>query len=166
MPFSPSRLLKKLSHPTLVPPATTDAGSILSTDNLNGHPQSSEPTRTIPRPWRRKRALTGHSSISQQSSTPPLTPKRAETEYPLAQGGMREMLFDKPLPPEPSVFLTKLSMASSPDLMPICSSPVHDKLSEAWDAVKDDARVAKMARSQELHTAGMCSLLEFFSALI
>jgi hypothetical protein len=69
---------------------------------------------------------------------------------------MREMLFDKPLPPEPGVFLTKLAMVSSPDLMPVCSSPVQDKLAEAWDAVKDDARVAKM--SQELHTAGMCSL--------
>lgn len=147
-----SRLLKKLSHPSLVPPAATDAGSILSTDDLNGHPQSSESTRTIPRPWRRKRALTGHSSISRQSSTPPLTPK---AEYPLPRGGMREMLFDKPLPPEPSVFLTKLSMVSSPELMPICSSPVQDKLAEAWDTVKDDARIAKT--SQERHTAGMCS---------
>jgi len=69
---------------------------------------------------------------------------------------MREMLFDKPLPPEPTVFLTKLSMVSSPDMMPVCSSPVQDKLAEAWDAVKDDARVAKM--SQELHPVGMCSL--------
>jgi hypothetical protein len=68
---------------------------------------------------------------------------------------MREMLFDKPLPPEPAVFLTKLSMASCPDMMPVCGSPVQDKLAEAWDAVKDDARVAKMSRG---HTAGMGSL--------
>ena len=68
---------------------------------------------------------------------------------------MREMLFDKPLPPEPGVFLTKLSMVSSPDLMPVCSSPVQDKLAKTWDAVKDDARIAKM--SQELYAAGMYS---------
>ena len=148
-----SRLLKKLSHPNLVPPAATDTESIPSADYHNGQPQLSEPTRTIPRPWRRKRALTGHSSISRQSSTPPLTPK---VEYPLAQGGMREFLFDKPLPPEPGVFLTKLSMVSSPDMMPVCGSTVQDKLAEAWDAVKDDARLAKMSR--ELHTTGMYSL--------
>jgi hypothetical protein len=152
-----SRLLKKLSHPNLVPPAATDTGSILSTDNHNGQPQSSEPTRTIPRPWRRKRTLTGHSSISWQSSMPPLTLK---VEYPLAQGGMRELLFDKPLPPVPGVFLTKQSMVSSPDMVPVCSSTVQDKLAEAWDAVKDDARLAKMSR--ELHTAGMYSLPRVF----
>ena len=148
------RLLKKLSQPSLVSHAATDTGSTLSTDNLNDNPHSSEPTRTtIPRPWRRKRALTGHSSISRQSSTPPLTPK---VEYPLARGGTREILFDKPLPPEPTVFLTKLSMVSSPDMMPVCSSPVQDKLTEAWDAVKGDARVAKV--NEKVHTAGMYSL--------
>ena len=150
-----SRLLKKLSQPNLVPPSATDSGSIDSTDNLNGRPQSSEATRTIPRPWRRKRTLTGHSSISRQSSTPPFTPK---AEYPLAQGGIREVLFDKPLPPEPSVLLTKLTIVPSPNIMmvPVSSSPVQDKLAEAWNAVKDDARVAKM--SQERHTVGMYSL--------
>jgi hypothetical protein len=151
MPFSPSRLLKKLSQPSLVSFAATDTASDLSTDSLNGHPQSSETTRTLPRPWRRKRALTGHSSTSRQSSTPPLTPK---VEYSPPQGGMRDMLFDKPLPPEPSVFLTKLSMVSSPDMMPICSSPVQDKLAEVWDVVKDDARVTKMSRGDR--TVGMC----------
>jgi hypothetical protein len=59
------------------------------------------------------------------------------------------MLFDKPLPPEPSVLLTKLSIVSSPDVMPVCS-PVQDKLAEAWNAVKDDTRVAKIS-----HTVGM-----------
>jgi hypothetical protein len=147
-----SRLLKKLSQPNLVPPSATDSGSIDSTDNLNGRPQSSEATRTIPRPWRRKRTLTGHSSISRQSSTPP-----SKAEYPLAQGGIREVLFDKPLPPEPSVLLTKLTIVPSPNIMmvPVSSSPVQDKLAEAWNAVKDDARVAKM--SQERHTVGMYS---------
>ena len=76
--------------------------------------------------------------------------------YQLAQGGTREMLFDKPLPPEPSVLLTRLPMVSSPDMMPACSSPVQDKLAEAWDAVKDDPRITKM--SKEIHTVGMCSL--------
>jgi hypothetical protein len=150
-----SRLLKKLSQPSLVPPAATDTGSIVSTDNLNGHPQSSEPMHTIPRPWRKKRTLTSHSSISRQSSTPPFTPK---AEYPLAQpeGGMCEMPFDKPLPPEPSVLLTTMSIVPSPDVMPVCPSPVQDKLAEAWNAVKDDARVTKTSR--EIHTVGMSLL--------
>lgn len=150
------RLLKKLSHPSLVPLATKDTGSIVSTDKIDGHPspQSIERTRTITRPWRRKRTLTGHSSVSRQSSMPPFTPK---AEYPLPQGGMSEGPADKPLPPEPGVLVTTVSIVSSPDMMPVCSSPVQDKLAEAWDAVKGDARVAKMSR--EPHTAGICSLL-------
>ena len=146
-----SRLLKKLSYPNLVLPPDANTGIIHSTDDLNDHPQSSERARTIPRPWRRKRALTGHSSISRPSSMPPLTPK---AEYPL--GGTPEMLIDKPLPPEPSVSLSKPSFISSPDMIPVCSSPVQDKLAEAWDAVKDDPRITKM--SKEIHTVGMCSL--------
>jgi len=150
-----SRLMKKLSHPTVVPPAAKDTGGVPSTDKLNGHRQSSEPTRTITRLRRRKRTFTDHSSMSRQSSAPPLTRK---AEYPLAQGGMREILLDKPLPPEPSVLLTQFSMVSSPDMVPVTNSPVQDKLAEAWDAVKDDsdARVVKMRKGP--HNAGMCSL--------
>ena len=82
---------------------------------------------------------------------PPLTFK---AESPL--GGTPEMLFDKALPPEPSVSLTKPPLISSPDMIPVCGSPVQDKLAEAWEAVKDDPRIATM--SKELHTVGMCSL--------
>ena len=158
-----SRLLKKLSSPSLVPPAATDTEGVDFTDGFNGQPQSSERMRTIPHPWRRKRALTGHSSISRPSTMPSVTPKAG---YPLAQGGTREMLFDKPLPPEPSVLLTKLPMVSSPNMIPACRSPIQDKLAEAWDAVKDDPRIATM--SKELHTVGMCSLpgVLFFVNLI
>lgn len=137
-----SRLLRKLSRPNLVPPATTDTESILSTDNLNDSPQSSEPTRTVSRSWRRKRTLTSRSNISRQPSTPPFSPN---AEHPL----------DKPLPPQPSVLLTKLAIVSSPDVTPVGSSPVEDKLTQAWNAVKDNAMVAKMSQQ---HTVGMYSL--------
>jgi hypothetical protein len=41
-------------------------------------------------------------------------------------------------------------------VMPVCPSPVQDKLAEAWNAVKDDARVTKTSR--EIHTVGMSLL--------
>jgi hypothetical protein len=138
-----SRLLGKHSHSSLVPPA---AGSGPSADDPDGQPQrqqSSEVTRSIPRPWRRKRPPTaGDSSTSRQMPTSPLTSK---AEGPAPQGGVCEM----PIPmPVPSIVMT--------NLIP----PVQGKLAEAWDAVKDDPRVAKTNR--ELDTVGMCSLPRLF----
>jgi hypothetical protein len=149
-------LLRKFSHPSLVPTASTDAESSPSVDEPNGQPQHrqySEPTLTIPRPWRKKRPSTaGSSSISRQTSAPPLRPRVGD---PTPEGGVPEIPFPKPLPPDPSVFLTNLSVIPPPGMITV-SSPVQDKLAEAWDAVKDDPGVANISR--ELDAAGMCSL--------
>jgi hypothetical protein len=151
-----SRLLRKLSQPSLVPIASTDAGSSPSADEPNGRSQrrqSSEPTRTVPRPWRRKRPSTaGQSSISRQTSTPPLAPK---AEGPTPQGGVPEMPPPVPILPDPSVFLTNLAMVPPPEMI-LVSSPVQDKLAEAWDEVKGDPVVANISR--ELDAVGVCSL--------
>ena len=141
-----SRLLGKHSHASLVPPA---AGSGSSADDPNEQPQrqqSSEVTRTIPRPWRRKRpSSAGDSSTSRQMPTSPLTSEAAP------QRGVREM----PIPmPVPSIVMTNL-VTGLPEMIPDIS-PVRGKLAEAWDAVKDDPGVAKTNR--ELDTVGMCSL--------
>ena len=153
-----SRLLRKHSTPNLAPPAPTDAGSNPSADGPNGQPQrrqASEPTRTIPRPWRRKRpSTTSHSSLSEQTTTSPMTPISPRVEDLIPQGGVREMPIPMPLPPDPNVFMTNLAMVPPPETIE-ASSPVQDKLVEAWEAVKDDPEVAKTSR--ELDTAGVCS---------
>jgi hypothetical protein len=157
-----SRLLRKHSTPTLAPPAPTNAGSNHSADDPNGQPQrrqASEPTRTIPRPWRRKRPSTAsHSSLSGQTTTSPTSiSPRAEDLTP--QGEVGEMPIPMPLPPDPNVFMTNLAMVPPPEMIE-ASSPVQDKLAEAWGAVKDDPGVAKPSR--ELDTAGVCSLARLF----
>ena len=142
-----SRLLGKHSHASLVPPI---AGGGPSAIDLNGQPQrqqSSEVTRSIPRPWRRKRpSSAGDSSTSRQIPTPPLTSKAAP------QGGVREMPIAMPVP------MTNL-VTGLPEMIPDIS-PVQGKLGEAWDIVKDDPGVAKTNR--ELDTVGMCSLPRLF----
>ena len=85
-------------------------------------------------------------------STSALTPK---TEGPVPQGGVCEMTFPIPVPPDPSAFTTNLAMVAPPEIMPD-RGPVQDKLAEAWDVVKDDPGVAKASR--ELNTIGVCSL--------
>ena len=140
-----SRLLRKLSHPSLAPLADADAENSPSADDPRDQPQRrqfGEPARTMPRPWRRKRPSTAGGSISRQTSTPLLVLK---AENPTPQGGVRRMPFPKPLPPDPSVFLTNLAVVSPPE--------TQGKLAEAWDAVKDEPEVVDMSR--ELDTVGL-----------
>jgi hypothetical protein len=155
-----SRLLRKFSHPSLVPPTSTDAGiSRPATSDPKSHPQrrqTSEPTYTVPRPWKKKRSsTTGRSSIiSQQTSTPPLTPE--------AEGLTTESRVDEifpPVPVTPSARLTSAAVVSSPETV-LAIDAVPDKLAEAWDAVKDDPGVAKASR--ELDTVGVCPLPRLF----
>jgi len=61
------------------------------------------------------------------------------------------MPFQKPLPPDPSVFLTNLAMVPPPEMI---TAGRPDKLAEAWDAVRDDPGVANISR--KLDAAGMC----------
>ena len=154
-----SRLLRKLSHPSLGPSAPTDAGSNSSANDPNGQPQrrqASEPTHTIPRPWRRKQPSTaGDSSTSRQMPTSPLILRAGG---PAPQGGVPNLV---PVPSDPSIVMTNL-VPGLPGMIPDIS-PVQDKLAEAWDTVKDDPGVTKTSR--ELDTFGMCSPLEFSAAI-
>ena len=158
-----SRLLRKHSPPSFAPPTPTSAGSNPSADDPSGQPQrrqASEPTRSIPRPWRRKRpSAASHSSLSGQTTTSPLTSISPGSEDLTPQGGVGEMPIPMPLPPDPNVFMTNFAMVPPPEMIE-ASSPVQDKLAEAWGAVKDDPGVAKTSR--ELDTAGVCSLARLF----
>ena len=145
-----SRLLRKLSHPNLGPPASTDAGISRPASDPKGHPQrrqSSEPTHTVLRPWRKKRSsTTGYSSISQQTSSPPLT---SEGDGPTSESGVDEII--PPVPALPGATRSNAAVVSSPEMVPAVDV-VPDKLAEAWDAVKDNPGVAKASR--ELDTVG------------
>lgn len=65
-----------------------------------------------------------------------------KAEGPTSEDGMREMPPPMPLPTTPGVLLTNLAMVPPPEMIPVISS-VPDKLAEAWEAVKDDPRVAE-----------------------
>jgi hypothetical protein len=158
-----SRLLRKFSQSNLARPASADAASSPSPHASDKPPQrrqASEPMPLVPRPWRRKRRSTaGHSSISLPTSTsPPATPK---AESHASVGGSCEMPVPMPLPVPSSVSLLNLSVAPPPEVTP-ATGPVPDKLAEAWDAVKEDPRIAKTSR--ELDAIGTSSThgLPFF----
>ena len=156
-----SRLLRKFSHPNLVSPASTDTEISRPASDSKRHPQrrqASEPTHTVPRPWKKKRSSTARSSISQQTSTPPLTP---EAVGPTIESRVDEIF--PPVPVIPSGGLTNAAVVSSPESV-LAIDPVPDKLAEAWDAVKDDPRVAKASR--ELDTVGVCPLPRLFPGAI
>ena len=63
------------------------------------------------------------------------------------------MPFPKPLPPDPSVFLTNLAIVSPPE--------TQDKLAGAWEAVKDEPEVVDITR--ELDTVGLYLRLRLLS---
>jgi hypothetical protein len=160
-----SRLLRKLSQPSLAHPAPTSAGSsprASADDPHESHTgkrrQASEPMPAIPRPWRRKRPATAdRSSLSQSTSTPTLPPPKAES--PTSDGGMRDTPAPMPLPTStPGVFLTNLAMLPPPEMIPAVD-PVQDKLTEAWTLVKDDPKIAD--KTPGLNTAGASSVPMF-----
>jgi hypothetical protein len=59
-----------------------------------------------------------------------------------------------PVPAIPSVLLTDVAVAPSPEMVP-SSGPVPDKLADAWDAVKDYPKIANTSRA--LDTVGVSS---------
>lgn len=65
-----------------------------------------------------------------------------------------------PVPAIPSVFLTNVVVVPSPEIVPAIN-PVSDKLADAWDAVKEDPKIANTSR--KLDTAGVFSALSSFS---
>jgi hypothetical protein len=159
-----SRLLRKLSQPSLAHSAPTSAGSSprASADDPHESPtgkrrQASEPMPAIPRPWRRKRPSTAdRSSLSQSTSSLPPLPK---AESPTSDGGMRDTPAPMPLPTStPGGFLTNLATLPPPELIPAVG-PVQDKLTEAWSLVKDDPKIAD--KTPGLNAAGASSVPMF-----
>ena len=60
-----------------------------------------------------------------------------------------------PVPAVPSGLLTDVAVLPSPKMVPAIG-PVQEELADAWEAVKDDPRIANTSR--ELDTVGVCSL--------
>jgi hypothetical protein len=143
-----SRLLRKFSQPSLANPAPAGSGNSPrnSSDDPHERPQrrqASESTPPIPRPWRRKRPSTmGHSSQSPTTSTPLLIPK---AQSPTPDVEVPEMPLPMPLVTSPGVVLTNFAMVPPLEMIPAVV-PAPDKLTEAWDAVKDDPNIAKTSR--------------------
>ena len=138
--MSLSHLLKKFNPPSPSRATSPEAGTGLPSDNLNGLPQPrrdpTEPSPIMPRRWRKKTSSTDDrlsSSPPTRTSTPPL---RSTVGSPTTEAGPHEMPMPMPLPAGPSFFLSNLSMEPVPETVS-GSSPTSDKLTEAWNMVKD-----------------------------
>jgi hypothetical protein len=146
-----SRLLKNFSHPSFARSGPTDAESNTSDDSnvrQRGR-QANESMATIRRPWKAKRpSSTDHSSPSQPKPTPPSTPKAKSTT---TESGVDED--SSPIPSIPNVLRTNVSVVPSPEMVLAVGGSVTDKLADAWDAVKDDPKIAKTSRA--LDTVGV-----------
>jgi hypothetical protein len=57
-----------------------------------------------------------------------------------------------PVPAIPSVIPTNAAVIPSPEMVPAVG-PVPDKLADAWDAVKDEPKIAKTSRSVGVSSA-------------
>jgi hypothetical protein len=70
-----------------------------------------------------------------------------------------------PVPAIPSVLLTNVAVVPSPEIVPAID-PEPDKLTDAWNAVKADPKLANTSR--ELDSVGVSSapLLIFYDTLI
>ena len=153
-----SRLLKKYSQPSFTHSAPTSAGGDHSSDDSNRpsqRRQASEPTPTMPRPWRKKKTSTTDRAQASSSRSSSTLPSKANAESPTSEGKTCEMPVPMPLSPTPGFFPTNLAME------PVTSaiSPVPDELAEAWDAVKDDRNVSNTSRA--LDAAGAPSVSGF-----
>jgi hypothetical protein len=112
---------------------------------------------TIRRPWKAKSlSSTGHSNPSQPTPTPPSTLK---DECPTSEGGLEEL--SPPVPTIPNVFLTNHTVIPSPEI-----GPVPDKLADAWDAVKDDPKIADTSRAVDTVGLSQAPALIFHNTLI
>ncbi|KAI9464114.1 hypothetical protein BJY52DRAFT_887425 [Lactarius psammicola] len=132
MPFFNS--LRKFGHPSAAHPASADlAGDPFSgnSDELPQRRRKSEPSPSLPRPWRRKVA----STVSHASSSPPIEPALPITpkvENPVA--GIAVLETPTPMPP-PVAPVTNPTMVPPTEMIPTIS-PTPDSLAATWDEVK------------------------------
>jgi hypothetical protein len=98
---------------------------------------------SLHRPWTKSPSITDHSSSSQTGSAP-------QAESPTPEGGVNAT-------PQPTLISgvppTNLAIVPPPEGKRAISSPISDKLAEAWDAVKDGSKVA--SKSRGLDAVGM-----------
>ncbi|KAI9464116.1 hypothetical protein BJY52DRAFT_1166045 [Lactarius psammicola] len=149
MPFFSS--LRKLSLSSFVRPASADMAS----DRFSGNPdekphhrRKSEPTTSLPRPWRRKAA----STVGRASSSPPIEPAPPITpkvESATPDTAVREMPTLVPLSAGPGVFVTDPTMVPPTEVIPTIS-PVPDLLATMWDEVKDGPKGDNVDRSLDV----------------
>jgi hypothetical protein len=141
-----SRLLKKYSQPSFSHSAPTGAGGDHSSGDSkkpSQRRQASEPTPTIPRPWRKKKRSTTDSAQENPSRSSFVLPSTTNPEGSISEGKTYETPMPMPLPPTGS-FPTNLAMETPPEATPAIS-PVPDNLAEAWDAVKGARNVSDMS---------------------
>jgi len=144
-----SRLLKKYSQPSFTHSAPTGAGDDHSSSDSNKpsqRRQASEPTPTIPRPWRKKKTSSTDRAQENSSRSSSVLPSTANADGPISEGKTCETPVPMPLPPTVGFFPTTLAMEPPPEATPAIS-PVPDNLAEAWDAVKDGRTVSNISRA-------------------
>ena len=132
-----AQALRKFSQPNLARSADAGAGGDASDDSNNPpqRRQASEPTPTKSRFWRMKGPSTPHrSSLSQPTPT--------QTENPTSTNGAITVPSSIPLPTNPDVFAANLGTAPPLEIIPTVS-PVTDRLTEAWDKIKDGPSIPK-----------------------
>ena len=98
-----SRLLKKYSQPSFTHSAvsapTGAGGDHSSGDSNKPTRQASEPTPTIPRPWRKKKTSTTDRAQANSSRSSSVLPSTANAEGPISEGKTCETPVPMPLPP-------------------------------------------------------------------
>ncbi|KAI0301375.1 hypothetical protein BC826DRAFT_989073 [Russula brevipes] len=72
-----------------------------------------------------------------------------EGENPTSENGVNATSSPMPLPAAPSDFLINLAVLPPPEMMPAIN-PLSDKLTEAWEVVKDDKRGASTSRKLDI----------------
>ena len=123
MPFF--RPLRKSGHLSLSPDISVDS------ENSDEPPlpqKVTEPTLSLPRPWRKKASPTG----TRASSSPPMEPASPKASDFVE----REVPTPILLSAVPGVFVTNATMVPPTETIP-ATNPVPDLLAATWDKVKD-----------------------------
>ncbi|KAI9448651.1 hypothetical protein F5148DRAFT_1153428 [Russula earlei] len=141
--MSVSRLLKKFGQTSHVLHTSTDSASSPSADDSNKslrRRQANEPTPTIiPHFWRK---TLHHPRMARSTPTLPLAP---DSENSTSERAVPETSLSMPLHASPSDYLTTPAVEPPPGIIPAII-PVPDKLTAAWDAVKDDPKGPNVSR--------------------
>lgn len=140
-----ARLLRTISQPNLADSVPADARRNTSVDTnipRRGRRASDLMVTIRRRPWKAKRPSTTDQSSPSQST--PLPASTSEAENPPTESKVDALSL--PDPAFPTVHLTNVAVVPPPETVSAID-PVQDKLSEAWDAIKDDRKFANKSRA-------------------